>query len=561
PARPAAPAHERPPGLAGELYRLQRAAGNQAVARHLAARRRPPETRNPPPHPTVQRCGCGGCACSATDEREATAPVAVQRLDPDFEVKGKAPSAASTPGSVFFDRNSSVIDGAEDAKLSAFSGVALSTLTLKGFASEEETGRPALVGARIAAVLARLKVISPGTGDPVKSPDLTAGAGQLAYRNVRRVEILVTGAPSSVPNCSAGADIACGPAPNAFDKGFDAATTKLLPDAIKALDKPGDPPAKDALKLFGGAANATKVKDGLKKIQSHFPNMVPAIPLNDPTAAGHRCINSCEGDVLAYNQGSGAGARMTVGPQYLGSGDPIRQGLVLIHEGSHGASGLTTKDKAYDWQRLVAFLPPAVALQNADSYTRFVELVHNPAAPAGGQTDDASALPAPSRRAALEAMAWLEQWLVQSRLEVRGLYGAVAKANQAGPRAWQPDGIWYRENTMKKMHSRFGLTAPPTVPTADDQATIAGVFDRLAKLRFALTGSGRKLKSGPAPSVWDPGPGPEVALSAGFLGLGPKDKVGRLLVMIIDAAPFIEAGRKAAYVALVKDMSGRFGGP
>jgi len=69
------------------------------------------------------------------------------------------------------------------------------------------------------------------------------------------------------------------------------------------------------------------------------------------------------------------------------------------------------------------------------------------------------------------------------------------------------------------------------------------------------------LTKGPAPSVWDPGPGPNVALSSGFLALPSHGKVDRLLVMIIDAAPFIEAGRRAAYVALVKDMSARFGGP
>src|SRR5262249_49372119 len=156
-------------------------------------------------------------------------------------------------------------------------------------------------------------------------------------RNVRRVEILVAGAPSSVPNCSAGADIACGPTPNAFDKGFDAATTTLLPDAISALGSPGAEPAKSALALFGGAANAAKVKAGLKKISDHVPNMSPDIPLNDPAAPGHRCINTCEGDVVAYNSGSGPTARMTVGPQYLSTADPIKQGLILIHEGSHGA--------------------------------------------------------------------------------------------------------------------------------------------------------------------------------------------------------------------------------
>lgn len=483
----------------------------------------------------------------------------LQRLSPDFEVLGRSRQSASTPASVFFERNSSVIDGAEDTKLGAFAGVALSTVTLKGFASEEETGRPALVNARLDAVAARLKAISPGTGDPAKSPDLTSGTGQLAYRDVRRVEILVAGAVSSVPHCDAGADIACGPAPNPFDRGVDAAVNTLLPAAISALDTPAVAPAKDALALFGGAANAATAKANLIKIKNHFPNMAPAIPLNDTTAPGHRCINSCEGDVLAYNKGAGAAARMTIGPKYFAMADPIHQGLTLIHEGSHGALGLETDDKTYQWQRLLRFIPPATALQNADSYTRFVELIHDPAAAAAGVTDDATALSAPDRRGALESMAWLEQWLVQGRLEVRSLYGAVSRATRAG--AWDAGDLWERDNTMKHMADRFGLTSPPAVPSADDQAAIAGIFDRLQQLRFALTGSALTLKKGPSPSVWDPGPGPNVALSPQFLALAKRGKVERLLVMIIDAAPFIEAGRRSAYVALVKDMSVGFGGP
>ena len=41
---------------------------------------------------------------------------------------------------------------------------------------------------------------------------------------------------------------------------------------------------------------------------------------------------------------------------------------------------------------------------------------------------------------------------------------------------------------MQHVSDRFALTAPPGVPTADDKASIAGIFDRLMQLRFALTG-------------------------------------------------------------------------
>jgi Lysine-specific metallo-endopeptidase len=555
------------------LLRLQRSAGNAAVTAAIrpgALSTLSSKTVLTEGGPTarIQRCGralqcpCGGrCGCNSEKPEAAERQqqrASVQRVASDFEIKGRSRRSASTPNSIFFDLNDSSIDPAEDTKLTAFSGTALSTVTLKGFASEEETGRAALVDARIAAVAARLGTLSPGTGAPTKTPDLTSAVGQLDYRNVRRVEILVAGAASSVPNCAAGADIACGPSPNAFDKGFDAATNTLLPAAISALSSPISATTKTALALFGGVAKAPQVKAGLQKVLAHFPNMTPAIPLNDATAAGHRCINDCEGDVLAYNQHAGTAARMTVGPKYLQLTDPIKQGLILIHEGSHGAPGLTTDDKAYEWQRLLRFLPPSAALQNADSFTRFVELVHDPTAAGAAVTDDASGLPAAKRAQALEALAWLEQWLVQGRLEVRSLYAAVNRATSAG--AWAAGDGW-QQGVMTKVAHRFGLTAPPAVPSADDKASVAGIFDRLAQLRFAVTGSGRTLVPGPSPSEWEFGPGAQITLSPGFLGLSKRGKVERLLVMVVEAAAFIESARETAYVDLIKDMSPGFGGP
>jgi hypothetical protein len=38
-------------------------------------------------------------------------------------------------------------------------------------------------------------------------------------------------------------------------------------------------------------------------------------------------------------------------------------------------------------------------------------------------------------------------------------------------------------------------------------------------------------------------------------------KVNTLLILIVNAAPFIEPSRRWAYIALVQDMSTRYGGP
>lgn len=523
-----------------------------------------------PSTPPVRAAGPGGRAAHllALQRQAGNRAVthAVQRLDPDFQVTGQSKAAAGTPTSIFFDRDSAAITPAEDAKISALGAVPLSFVTLKGFSSEDETGRPALVDDRLKAVEKRLQSVSIFSamfgglaGSPTKVTDLASGEGRLDYRGIRRVEILVAGAASSVPNCSAGADIDPGPPPNVFSTAYDAATTSLLPAALTALAKPNDPPAKQPLtQLFGGPANAARVAAGLGLIAAHFPNMLPHIPLNDKTAAGHRVINACEGDVLAYNQGTGPSARMTVGPSYAAIADANERGLILIHEGSHGATGLVTEDKAYRWQRLLEFLPPAVALKNADSYTQFVRLILDPSAVGSERKDDASTLPAARQRSVREAIAWLEQWLVQGRLELRSLYSAAHTANKGG--AWHADDEWYRDHTYRQVSDRFGVTAPPGVPTLDDKTVIAGVYDRLFQLRVALTTTDLALQAG-SPNAWEAGPGPKVTLAPAFLVAGKRAKVETLLGLIVQAATFIESGRKAGYVSLVKDMAPGFGGP
>jgi len=168
--------------------------------------------------------------------------------------------------------------------------------------------------------------------------------------------------------------------------------------------------------------------------------------------------------------------------------------------------------------------------------------------------DDTTAIPTGRRVAVNQAMSWLEQWLVQGRLEVRSLYGEMHPGG-----AWQTSGLWARDNTMRHMATDFGLTAPPAVPTDDDKDIVAGIFDRLFELRRAVTGQPFTFTPGPAPSVWDAGPGANVRLSSGFFALGVRGRIERLLVMAVAAAGFIEPARKNAYVALVRHMATRFG--
>lgn len=541
---PAAMAAKPPPGRrpganrTQALLALQRAAGNRAVITQ------------------VQRCGSKPCDCSAEEREAAEAPV--QRVAADFRVTGKWPRAATDPRAIYFDFESSAVTAPDDTKFAPLAGTPMTTVTLKGTASEEERrgpGRATLINDRIAAVEGPLVAGSPGTGSPTRTPDVAAGAGVLDYRSVRRVEILVAGAASSTPVCTPSPDVSCGPAPNVFHTGHARALT-LLTAARTALASPTVAPALAPLTLlFRGPANAAAVDSGLARIQAHMPNMLPAIPLHDPAAAGHRCINSCLGaDFLAQNQFSGAAARMTLGPRYTTEPDVTRRALTLIHEGCHGATGLTAGDKAYAWQRLIGQLSLADALDNADSYTRLVELIDNPAAASPAPVDSTAALPAARRAAATRTIAWLEQWLVQGRLDLRSLYDEMHPGG-----AWAPSGIWSRDNTMRHVAAEFGLTAPPAVPTMDDKEIVAGIFDRLFRLRREITGQAFTFEPGPAPSVWDPGPGTRVRLSNGFFALSARRQVERLLTMAVESAGFIEAARKPAYVRLVKKMSTSYG--
>ena len=210
-------------------------------------------------------------------------------------------------------------------------------------------------------------------------------------------------------------------------------------------------------------------------------------------------------------------------------------------------------------QRPLPFLTLPQALNNADSYTQLVAQIHTPGAAASARPPDTTVgLSAPQSQAANRSLAWLEQYLVQGRLEFRSLYSAAHRANKAG--AWQADDEWYRDNTMADAAPLFGLTVPPAVPSADSKARIAAIYDRLAKLRFAVTGGAINFTLGSA-TAWEAGPGSKVALSTSFFALSPAAQVDALLVKVVGAASFVECARRAEYVAVLRRMASRMGGP
>jgi hypothetical protein len=290
--------------------------------------------------------------------------------------------------------------------------------------------------------------------------------------------------------------------------------------------------------------------------------MKPVIPVGDATAPGHRCINQCEGNVFAYNFGEGPAARMTLGPIFLSSGDVDAQADTLVHEGSHGASGLLTRDRAYRWQRLIRFLDQTAALDNADSYALFIRLIDSPGSvDVGRATPDthSSDMSDPEKTAADRSLAWLEQWLVQTRLQMRSLYTTIHESIAAG--AWTTDSDFYQD-MMTHVAGEFGLTAPPAVPTEADKAAVAAIYDRCAQMRYAVTGTTVDfVKDATGPIDWEPGPGHIVTLTPPFFALSPVAQVQALLEAVVHATPDVSTAMEPHYVAMIRSFSADYGSP
>jgi hypothetical protein len=179
---------------------------------------------------------------------------------------------------------------------------------------------------------------------------------------MRSVEVVPAGGASSVPDCSAGPTIPCGPAPNRFTTGQ--ARALVLLDGAIAATAGALAPATSALltQFFGGPANRATVNTQLTALRAHVAAM--------SAAGAHRCHNMCDGlcvSSVAYNQGTGPGAVMTLCPSFLADPDVTSRAGTLIHEGAHGTAGLATKDFSYAHERMITFLAPADALRNSDS--------------------------------------------------------------------------------------------------------------------------------------------------------------------------------------------------
>jgi hypothetical protein len=537
------------------LRALRAGAGNRVVSRMLA----------------VQRCGPVPCDCSAEERAEYDQAhggqggdgTAVQRAtSADWAIRGKFHGAAGVPGTLFFDMNETTPDAAEQGKLPALATPPGDALTLKGTSSEEGPGLNAgVVNARIAAVSAGLAAAG-HTGVRTPEPKPLAGAGNIDYRRARSVEVRKTGAVSPTPDCSAGPQPNDGgPAPSPFTTAL-ARAHDIIAAARAKLAAPDATTTALVAQLFGSAPGvAATVNANLGAIDGQLTNMTPF-----GGTSGHQCVNTCDaacgGGATAYNSGDGASAMMTLCPVYMADPDLDSRASVLIHEGSHGTTGLTTNDQAYRWQRLITHLPPALALANADSYTALAQLLANPGSiTLGPTTPDTHGVMSPVEQGQVDdAVAWVQQWLIGTNSEISSLYGVVNESRPAG--AWSNT---YYQATMGLIAPLFGLHAPPPVPPQANQVAIAGINDRYDHLATAVSAQLNLVKDPGAATTWAPGPGATVWFGTGFFAAAgtARSRAELLLTAIINAASDIPAARRAAYRTAVLHIvvHGAFGSP
>ncbi len=472
----------------------------------------------------------------------------------DFQIRGKSPDAASFPNKLFFDFNDSTLDAEEQAKIPALATPPGQVLSLNGFASEEGSGNTALVNARIAAVNSALRDAGHnGTRTPIPKP--RAGQGNLDYRSMRAVEVVTAGATPATRDCDApGAkDLPCG---TAFDTGKPEAE-RLIDKAVAALT--ASPLTADtiaALKAVGLApANAPQLATNLGSIRGQLQNMV----------AGHQCHNadcdgSCAGGATAYNNGDGTTAMMTLCPIFVNEPSATERGDTLIHEGSHGTTGLITEDLAYRFQRLISFLRPNEALANADSYSLFVRIIDDPSSVTVGPSnpDTLNGITDPTEQEDLHrAMAFVEKCIELSSSQIASLYDEVVAAQKNS--AWKNT---FYEHMMSLIAPRFGLTAPRAVPNNRDRNAIAALADRFNQMFIASSDRTQlTFTKDAAIDSWAAGPGADVTLSPAFFALPDiPSKADFLMTLLIEATPDISSGFVPRYLEVSKLIRQQMGG-
>lgn len=546
----------------------------------------------------LQRCNSRSSSSSPPTSTSTSGPPPPPPPPPPLpaELTITGLSDSGDPKSIFFDRNSSTIDTTQKPKIAPLAGTTPAdkarSLTLHGFVSEDETvpasaAKP-LADARIGAVDAELHS-SGHTGPQTPDPDTTSGIGNKEYRDMRKVRVVATGAPSGVPSC---APVVGGPPagvvtcsdPGKFTTAQSRAKTVLEHAITKLSATPLHAATAHLLDARFGSTGATRagiastVKANLTNLKNHIVTEMDPISAGG-TGPGHRCGNQCLCDPndIAYNQDVDAAARMTLCDMpgtgaFMQEPDVKQRAATLIHEGLHGITlsgapaGSGAEDFSYAEQRLMgvgvssgtAFIDPTTALKNNDSYVLFVRALFGETVAVGrpaSQADVATgAAMTPAEREQVDrSVAWLEAWLIWSEQGLSNTYNAVNDIVTTSGATWASECC---EDEMTALASRFSLTAPPALPTDRDKFAVAAIHERFERMKDVLYNvTPLTLNRVTGATSWSAGPGQTVNIGDDFFAIpsGPgkaRAQLDLLLLKIIAATPGITPAQQHDYVTL-----------
>jgi hypothetical protein len=519
----------------------------------------------------------------------------LQRCSHDYEVRGVSTDDAAD--SIYFDRRSADINDAQQQKIEALKTPADRALRLYAFVSEDENIPPAAgvetAHARYVRVDEALRHGSnPHTGDQIAGDsthpgeDTTSGRGNINYRSMRKVKVVpATLTSSGERDCSAGGEQPC-----SDESKFTSAQTKaptLLDPAIAAIASPLSTPAKTLLDTFFHTTDdttrdmaASVVRDNLTSVKTHITSQMSPIGTRGATPAdwhpGHVCANECDAtcgrNTVAYNNRRDADALMTLcdtnnSSAFMQNTDETDRALTLIHEGLHGitistaptsgppapAQGAT--DISYSWQRVIRFIGTIDALRNNDSYILFVRGANGMPTPSGADIMDDPEVGEQGSR----AVAFLQGWLIWANQEIASLYKHMNTARGAG--SWRNP---YYMETMRRIAPLFEMTAPPTVPTENDQVKVAAIHDRLARFVRLPNASLTINRSRSGSTHWESGPEGPLTLGPDFYGVPAGAAQARaqadlILRKLLSAAPDISSGLEEKYQQMIEQIRDHHG--
>ncbi len=486
----------------------------------------------------------------------------LNRVPAGFDIRGIYPDAASFPNTIFFDYGRSRVPSSEMGKIPGIATPPTRNITLVGTASEEgdPASNAALINSRIRSVDRKLKAAG-HTGARTHTPQTTAGSGNIDYRRVRAVDVIPTPAvvppggamPLATPSCAVTATnptpkvIPCG---TSFTGAFPNAQRWTL-NALLRMSM-GDPFAIiETAILFPGIPAVT--------VMGHIASLVGQLALL-PTQ--HRCHNTCDGGCSrpAYNDGTGTSAMMTLCTDYINLTNQNLQTVYLIHESLHATPGLSTDDTAYYTTRLISNLTGPQALNNTDSFVLLI-LRLNGIAPPGGSpaidTYDASLTPA-EKSHVKNALAYLEQWLVNAEFDTSLLYDAIDR-NIGSTSGWSSSDD--QEAEIAHAISPFvritdpGSASPFTIPPVKkDKVKVAGMHHRyttiidqvyLNALTINRINSGRER--------WDMG-ADTIYVRQTFFTKSPENAVRHLLKLLIKASKMVPRRLINAYIESANEI-------